>query len=164
MAAWQYVTYLIPVSAVGPDGLLPGIVVDDECFELPSLSFPFSPEQFERLVQDYLPPAKSWGDDVRIWGNEQKDDLDLLTHDGKVIEIRARLDLRNLTIERVRKLVSLGQALQCCFVEGRKGEAFAATEEALLDSIRRSPPAAFVVDPHGFFERLSQDEATRPPE
>ena len=164
MAIWQYVTYLIPASAVGPDGTLPGIVVDNEGFELPPLSFPFSSEQFEQLASNYLQSAKSWSEKVRIWGDDRKDDLDLFTEDGKVIEVRARLDLRDLTIERVRKLLRLAQTLECCFVEGRKGEVFAATEEALLDSIRTSRSAAFVVDPHGFLKRLSQEPATRPPE
>ena len=164
MAIWQYVTYLIPTSAVAPDGTLPGVAIDNDGFELPPLSFPFSSEQFEHLAADYLPPAKSWSDKVQVWGDDQKDDLDLFTEDGKAIEIRARLDLRDLTIERVRKLLRFAQALQCCFIEGRKGEVFAATEEALLNSIRTSRSAAFVVDPHGFLERLSQEPAARPPE
>ena len=164
MAIWQYVTYLIPVASVGPDGTLPGMVVNDDAFQLPPLAFPFSSDEFERLAAGYLPPAKSWSTNVRIWGDEPKDDLNLFTEDGKALEIRARLDLRNLTINRVRKLLRFTRALQCCFVEGRKGQVFAATEDALVNSIRTSRSASFVRDPRDFLEDLSQASANRTPE
>jgi hypothetical protein len=160
MAIWQYITYLIPAASVGSDGTLSGIVVGDDGFELPPLSFPFTPTEFDRRATEYLAPAKSksWSEMAHFWGDEQKDDLFLFAEGEEVVEVRARLDLRDLTIERVRKLLRFTEALKCCFVEGRKGEVFAATEEALLNSIRTSRSAAFVVDPHGFLERLSQGD------
>jgi hypothetical protein len=165
MAIWQYVAHLIPAASVRLDGTLPGIVLDADGFELPQLAFPFSPVEFERVADDYLPRAKSsWSEKVGIWGDEDKDDLNLFAEGGAVTEIRARLDLRDPTIERVRKLLRFAQALQCCFVEGRTGQVFPATEEALVNSIRASRSAAFVADPQGFLKRLSQATATRPPE
>ena len=76
MAIWQYVTYLIPTSAVAPNGTLPGVVTDNDGFELPPLSVPFSSEQFEHLAADYLPPTKSWSDKVRIWASPSRDPKD----------------------------------------------------------------------------------------
>lgn len=164
MAIWQYTAYLIPASAVHADGTLPGIVVGNDGFELPPLSYSFTREQFECLAADYLPAAKAWSDEVRIWGDDEKDDLHLVTKNGKPVEIRVRLDLRGLTIERVGKLLHFAQALQCCFIEGRKLEVFAATEQALFNSIRTSRPAALVADPHGFLKGLSEGAVIRPAE
>jgi hypothetical protein len=164
MAVWQYVAYLVPTASLQEDGTLTGIVTHNDGFELPTVAFPFEPPEFEALANDYLPPAKSWSPKIRIWGDDAKDDVDLFVEDGRVVEVRVRLDLRDVTIERVQRLVRFAQMLRCCFVEGRKGEVVPAREDALLQSIRESLSAQFVTDPRGFFDRLSQPAAEQPTE
>jgi hypothetical protein len=163
MAIWQYAAYLVPLDSVGPDGTLPSMVIDEETFDLPKLAFTFSSIEFEHYAANYLPPAKSWSDHVRLWGDDARDDLHLFTGGG-TMEIRARLNLRDLTIERVRNLLRFAQALRCCFLEARKREVVTATVDALIESIRTSRSSAFVVDPHGFLRHLFRDEAGQPPE
>jgi hypothetical protein len=160
MAIWQYVTYLIPEEAVQLDGSVAGLKVVEEVIELPEAPFSCSLKDVEAALAGYLAPAESWSPNLRLWGDNQKDDIDVYFEGERVCEIRARLDLRDITRDRVVRLAALARRLKCCFLEGRTLEVVPATEEKLLASIAQSASAKFVRDPRGYLEGLGRDSAT----
>lgn len=157
MAVWQYTIYLVPNTAVAADGSLPGVTFEDDVFDLPPLTFPFSGERPERSAQAILPPAKSWHTELRAFGDDDQHDINVWYEDGRVREVRVRIDLRSAAPSLVREVAGLGKELGCSFFDVDSGETVPADEAALLDSIRRSRPARFVTDPRGFLDSLARD-------
>lgn len=162
MAIWQYTAYLIPETAVAPDGSLPGLTVTEESFEHPPLPFAVSANELERLIAEWLPPAKSWQADLHAWGDDARHDAEVWYEEGRIGHVRLRIDLREVTRDVVRRVLGIARAAGCRFLEARTFELVAATEDALLDSIRRSRPARFVQDPRGFFDDLAQRRPRAP--
>jgi hypothetical protein len=83
--------------------------------------------------------------------------VDVCSEEDRIESIRVRLDLRNITRERIAKLVELARKTGCYFLEGRTFQVVPAQEQALLESIRISLSATFVADPRGFIDRLSRE-------
>ena len=159
MAIWQYIAYLIPENSLSPDGTLTGLAATADSFEHPSLAFNIAPTELEQLVSAFLPPRKSWHKNLHTWGDEERDDLNIWYAEDRIQSIRARLDLRDITRERIGKLVTLARQAGCCFLDGRTFEIVRAEEEMLLESIRRSRSAKFVADPSGFLQSQSREPA-----
>lgn len=162
MAVWQYIAYLIPETSLADDGTMKGLVVTPEMFEHPPLQFSVAPAEVERLISGYLPARGSWHNDLRVWGDDSRDDVDIWYEGERIDSIRVRLDLRHLTRDRIARVVEIARHIGCCFLEGRTFQVIPATEEALLASIRNSRPAKFVADPHGFLTSLARDEPKLP--
>jgi hypothetical protein len=159
MAVWQFTIYLVPNAAVAPDGSLPGVTVADGMFDLPPMTFAFAGDQLERLIQAILPPAKSWHADLRVFGDDERHDINIWYEDGRVCDVRIRIDLRNATAALVQQVAALGKDLECSFFEVSSKQVVPADEAALIDSIRHSRPARFVADPRGFLESLARERA-----
>lgn len=157
MAVWQYIAYLIPTASLSEDGSLAGLTVTSESFDHPPLQYDIAPVALEKIISAYLPPRESWSPDIHAWGDERRDDIDINYGGERIDIIRARLDLRDVTIERIANLVRLAREIDCCFLEGRTFAVISADEDALVESIRASRPARFVRDPHGFLKNLSRD-------
>ena len=150
MAIWQYTAYLLPVTAIAPDGSIPGLNTGEDPLDIPDVPFSVMPDEIESVLAAYLPPAESWSPEIRTWGDSQKDDVQAVFEQGRFRQICARLDLRDITKERIARLLTLAQQLNCFLVEARTLEPVPATEEAIVASISKSAPAAFVRDPQGF--------------
>lgn len=163
MAIWQYSVYLLPESWLRADGSVAGLVVDSQMMEHPPLQLGLTPVELEQLITAYLPRRPSWHEKLQRWGDDQRDDdVDVWYEKDQVTEIRVRLDLRNITTERIAKLLELTQNLKCIFVDACTGDVALATKEALLDSIRRSHSAKFVTDPHRYLESLGDGRTVTP--
>lgn len=159
MAIWQYTAYLIPQAAVAADGRMAELMVTPVGFDHPPLVFPIAPATLEQLVDVFLPPRRSWHEHLRTWGDEAGDAIDIWYEGDRIDSIRVRLDLRDITRERIGCLVNLARKAGCCFLEAERLGVVPADDDALLESIGASGSARFVADPRGFLERLSREAA-----
>jgi len=164
MAVWQYTIYLVPNTALAADGSLPGVTVAGGMFDLPPLTFAFSGEQLERSVATILPPAKSWHSDLRAYGDDARHDINIWYENGRVRNVRIRIDLRSASPSLVGRVASLGREMDCSFFEVSNKAVVPADEAALVNSIKHSRPARFASDPRGFMDSLARESPSRRPE
>lgn len=159
MAVWQYTLYLVPNAALANDGSLPGVTYEGMVFDLPLLTFGFTGDQLERSVAKILPRAKAWHQDLRAFGEEDRNEINIWYENESVRAVRIRLDLRIATPTLVKQLVSLGEKLGCSFFDPSGNAVVPADGQAMVSAIKRSPAAHFVSDPRGFLESLSQSRS-----
>jgi hypothetical protein len=76
---------------------------------------------------------------------------------GPVAEFWARLDLRQARRDVLEILVSIGEAADGWWITGGDGARILVGQrrQDIVSSIRSSPAARFVVDPHAFLRGLS---------
>src|SRR4051812_18593948 len=123
MAAWQFVMDLVPASATHAAGVTAARMSQDQ---LDDISLNFSTSETELLlsrVAALLPEKKSWSANIRIWGDDKTDDIQVGL-DGQTIEdVRFRVNVVKLSLPLIDGICSLAHELDC---------RLAATEEAII--------------------------------
>ncbi|MNK04939.1 hypothetical protein D3C87_228130 [compost metagenome] len=95
MAIWQYQLFFVPEEEIGSSfSKTDSIRIQDfdgiDWWKYRQLEI----SQFD-MFESILPRQKSWSDNVIIFGDEANDCVVLLKEKNKIIEISARIDLRN---------------------------------------------------------------------
>jgi hypothetical protein len=110
-------------------------------------------ESFTQQVSVLLPPARSWNDDLRLFGEEDGLCLKVWFERGVVDEVTLRVDLR--TPER--KLLT--RLLEClrdadCKLRLETWDVIAAEPLPFFAALRSSAAFRFVEDPRDFLRQL----------
>lgn len=151
MAVWQFVLDLIPASSAHVARVSAARVRREQLDEI-RLGFANADaeELFVRLGT-LLPEKKSWSASLRIWGDEQTDDIQV-GFDGQVIEdIQFRLNVGDLSLPLVGGICELARHFDCVLAT-RDGAILQPNREAVVRMIMQSRAMQFIRDPQRFLE------------
>ena len=155
MAIWQCDFHIRPRTLLEVEGILPITFTDSEETELKTLwGENYSLTDLPAMLSKLLPEARSWSEEIRTWGVEDGDRIDLSGEDGKLEEWFLRIDLRHPSFSFLQAIVGLVQRFDGVFVSSRN-YVIPPSYTKLLDHIRRSDSFRFVENPEKFFEELS---------
>ena len=93
MAIWQFRVCLVPRrSAAGFAGLTR--LSDEQVDSTEGWNGEQPPADWRHVLDLVLPTAKSWSDEVLIWGDTERDDITVCHTDGRVESVDFRFDAR----------------------------------------------------------------------
>ncbi|GBF05631.1 hypothetical protein DAERI_050140 [Deinococcus aerius] len=93
-----------------------------------------------------------------MYGEPSQDDIQVDYEGGRVVEIQARLDLRNPNTALLRAIVEATAAAEAVFVSSEE-RVFEAEWNAVVAEILASRAARFVHDPMGYLKWLTNTSA-----
>lgn len=106
-------------------------------------------------ISKYLKPTKSWSDEIKLFGLQDGTCIEFYNYNDDTIEIRCRLDLRELTRRLLRKILGFIRLLYGGIYYNNN--AYQVDEGLILELIRKSDRAKFCVNPSKFLHDLQGD-------
>jgi len=158
MAIWQFVLALVPKSWAIANDFNPALLMTEDGRDTSTAwaASRFLPNDFIRIFDDFLPRTESWNENLTIWGNVEKTDIQLWRGASGIEDIQIRFDLRDdirMSLPRVCEIIT---SLGCsCFIP-EICLIIDPSPTALTELILKSRAAAFVNDPHTFLQTLSE--------
>lgn len=159
MAVWQFDVKLIPEGAVvAVCGCVPERV-QTEAHGTEWWDETDPPEDFADRLTILLGPSApaDWSSELRIWGQMPGDRVDVFYVDGKICDIRARIDVREPDTRFVEGMVALADHCECVFVT-KESAIIQAGLSDLCAAIAASSSARFTADPYGYLRSLKQPD------
>jgi hypothetical protein len=77
------------------------------------------PWDYGAQVAEFLPVRLSWSPELEIWGYVHSDDIQIWSEEGKVVSVRARVDVRKLDDVLLSRLLELADRWELVMVESR---------------------------------------------
>lgn len=160
MAVWQFVLDLVPASAAVVAGVPAARM---SCEQLDAARLRLSSADTVMLfaqVDALLPENKSWSARLRIWGDEETDDIQIGLSNEVAEDVRFRLDVSRLSLPLVGGICALARHFNCVLATP-DGAIIQPKREAIIRTILQSPSMRFVRDPQEFLEnalRLDQGD------
>jgi len=157
MALWQFVFDLIPSSAAAVSGVVAARMNRDQ---LDAIELNFSKQTIDAIferVGAMLSEKQSWAPDLRIWGNEKTDDVQISIRGTAIEHVQFRLDVSDLSLPLTGSICALARELGCVFAT-RSGAIIRPHTEALVRAITQSEATQFVSDPEGYLREAIQSD------
>jgi hypothetical protein len=121
------------------------------------------PADYRDTLARMLPPSRSWGSRVEIWGTEDGDRIDVSTYEDGSVEIFARFDLRQWQATLYEQFLAFVRSLSGRLQSADSGAELAVTPKAFQQALLESPAADFVRGPEAHLRKL-RDQPIRMPE
>lgn len=155
MATYQFLIELIPASWVKkhPQNAIE-LLFDVDGYE-PSISWEllYEPE-LEILISNILPSKKSWNENLKIWGSEESNDIQVWIEKNIIQSIRIRFDLRSDIEELKFKIIHLSKKISCDMLAVSEKKIFSPDIELLNNYILNSNAKKFVENPGKFLDNI----------
>lgn len=152
MAIWQFRLDLIPTSAIRMKfGTVPVAIPQELAEDFDWWSEAQPPAGFETRLDDILPRANSWSDEMLIWGDERGDTAFVCFDSSRKVRVEwigFRVDVRRLSPGFVRDICKLANEMGCVLMSARY-HLMAADEQRVLAAIGRSTARKYLEDPVG---------------
>lgn len=158
MAIWQFVVGLIPREWAELDGNGPDMLYDEDGYNDMSAAWIQNQPDPNRIaaISQVLPPTESWSDEMRIWGDQEKSDIQVSYQSNAVEWVMARIDAREETLLMCSKIVELARALDCYFFLPAARSIIMPNVTALSIAVRESAAGRFSAAPREFIEQLGR--------
>lgn len=156
MAVWQFKMWAIPAAAYRKGNSdvirLSREQVDEVHFDLTPADMTELSDQLSRL----LPEKKSWHDEMRIWGQEETDDVQVWINGNAIESVQMRLDVRHLALSRLSGLCLIARNFDWLLAvpEGPGLAVLRPNTEVIFRSVLKSPAQSFVDDPEAFLAAI----------
>ena len=174
MAIWQYDFYMISKAELAEKlGGVPSRLTPEE-FKRCRFWHTCQPVQdFDARFTRWHEEIKAWNPELRWWGNEQSNRIDVWQKNGRVTMIEFRIELRTLDLRFIQLLVDVARDSDCVLFSQHSREIVEPLREHLLEHLVRSnganeiwdwlrDPSAFQVKRHTprvFLSHSSLDKA-----
>jgi hypothetical protein len=150
MAIWQYrLTFLPEKVLLAKYDFLPASIPMELAENFPWWSDVQPPSGFERQIGMILPTIDSWSTSMRMWGQKEGDDAQVLyvSEDMQIIEeISFRIDARTISPELIRRICILAKQLGCELLTADY-KILLVDESMVLAAVNNSTAKKFVDDP-----------------
>lgn len=115
MAIWQFKVGLVPRTWAEAEGSLPAMLYDADGYSDMSVAWRHNQldVDIDDLMSRVLPAAASWSDQIKIWGDETTNDIQVLYQGTAVELVQIRIDTRNSTPDLCSKIVRLARDMDC---------------------------------------------------
>ena len=161
MAIWQYRLILLPEAVLlRKYEILPGTIQTELAEDFPWWSDVQPRAGFEKQIDLILPPAASWSESMRMWGQNSGDDAYVIYTDEtmKVVEeISFRINASKISQELVKDICEIARNLKCVFLTSEY-EILAPDESMVLENLNRSTASRFVQDPAATLQGVDQEK------
>ena|ERR1700722_7816081 len=159
MALWQFDIHLLPKSEVLSElGQLPQ-QMDRDVFDEHSWWLHYQPiAQLLSRLSEVLVEGKSWSPDIKTWGTEDGNRVDVVFECERIVDVFVRFDVRNLQRTFVTQITNIAQDLALvAFAPGMKVVEMEMGK--LIPLITTSDAAHFVENPEKFFREWTDRSA-----
>ena len=158
MAVWQFVCDLIPSTAAKIDGVR-ATRMSREHLDGVQLAFPPAAciAFFERLDR-LLPEKQSWSPDLRIWGDEKTDDVQVGIRDGQIEDVQFRINVADLRMPIVEGFCLLARDFECALAT-RQGTILRPYSDSFLRAVMQSDAALYIKNPEGYLREATRRES-----
>ena len=122
MAIWQTSIVFIPVKWAKENDFKTDSLYGEDGFDTTSVWVENKlDENYESTFDSIFPKAKSWDDEIELWGDSPTNDLSVI-HEGSQIEcICFRLDLRTSVFGLINSIINSAKSLNCVlFIPSQK--------------------------------------------
>ncbi len=156
MAVWQFKIHVVPAANVRVGS---ADVIRLTRDQVDAAQRTFTPAEIDAVsgqLSDLLPEKKSWSAELRVWGDEKSDDVQVWFDGGSVECVDIRLDLRHLSLTLVSGLCAIARASDWLLVT-TDGVVIRPNTEAVVQALVKSPAQRFVDDPYGFLAEVGSD-------
>jgi hypothetical protein len=139
------------------DGIGPEMLYDGEGYIDMSTAWRHNePNQnLSVLISQVLPATASWSDEVKIWGVQSKNDIQVCYDSMAVESVVARIDTRDDTLHMCSKIVELALALDCCLFLPAACSIIIPNVRDLSIAVQNSSAAQFSAAPREFLQQLN---------
>jgi len=157
MATWQFSVVLIPRSWAIENNYSSTLLVTEEGYDTEIAWKENQPNpEFMDILSKMLPPAKSWGNDLLCWGNEEENDIQVWFENKTIEGIHIRLDLNQNLNNIIANLVQTAKNLDCALFFPELKAVKEANEFELKRALKASRAAQFVKDPNKYLNDLQK--------
>jgi hypothetical protein len=137
-------------------GAMPVVVSDSDLDEERWWSGLPSAASLEVEFSKVLPPAQSWSSNLKLWGTDDRNRIDLWSNDGTAVaEIDVRIDVRNISQVFLANVLTIARQKDW-LIRTEEGRVSPPSFSKLLTSIQASSAFRFVEDPKAFLEALGK--------
>ena len=158
MAVWQFDLYFFPADILSRRfKILPAKLPSDVLEDYVDWPANERAADFSAAISRFLPAAPSWNADLSVWGSDQGDRVDLWRDGNSVVSLKARIDVRNLSIDFVRFIAELARNQKCLLLT-TSDDLIAASADDVLAALKESAAARFVRDPKAFLDAIAKNE------
>jgi hypothetical protein len=152
MAIWQYDLIAIPRSAIQEAfGAIP-VQISQEVLDSRNWWGDVDISRIEEF-ESLLPNAPSWTSAIRIWGTNDGNSIELHYSEGRLYEVKCRIDLRDVASAFIENTVRAASRTNCLLIND-EGIVLVPHVEAVVKDISRSNAFSFVADPITFLNNL----------
>lgn len=158
MAIWQFNIELLPKYWAEKNGFRAEALLENgECStEIAWNSNPVK-ENFQEIISQVFPKADSWSDQLLIWGNTEKNDIQAFYSKEILSCIHIRLDLRENPQYIIDKIVDLAYRLDCVLFFPEQNVILKASVKNITELVKKSKAQEFVNNPKLFLERINEN-------
>lgn len=156
MAIYQYVIELIPKTWIEENNTkIESLYNNDGFYDLSKPWHNYTVNgDIGLLISKILPATASWSPDIKIWGNEENNDITLSMEKNNIDSIRIRLDLRDNVETLKLAVINLAKILDCYFLIPNTKEILIPNIDLLNKSILNSNASKFLKDPEKFIDKI----------
>ncbi|MES2261139.1 MAG: hypothetical protein V4724_21700 [Pseudomonadota bacterium] len=162
MAIWQFAVGLIPREWAELEGNSSEMLYDGDGYNNMSMAWRQNQPTANliALISQVLPPTKSWSDEMRIWGDQTKSDIQVSYEGNNVESVMACIDTRYDTVHICSEIVELARVLDCCFFLLATRSIIMVDAMVLSTAVHGSTAARFSAAPREFIEQLSPSSSS----
>jgi hypothetical protein len=158
VAIWQVPIEFVPTLWAEENDFKVAQLYDEDGFDTSCAWEKHQPtKDLERLFGHILPAAKSWDEDLLLWGNDKTHDIHVWREEGLIFSIGFRLDLREKITSIASSLIEVANELDCVFFVPDQEKLFEPNMFAFIQYVRNSNAAKFVKDPAGYLDEVSSE-------
>jgi hypothetical protein len=149
MAAWQLDLLIIPRKRAESLGFLRQLSSSSNCEEIDWWKGGSLPPGYEERLAGFLLPQTPWDKHWLIFGDENGTRVDVVHNNERIDEVRARIDVREIDLDLLEKLLAFVAESDCIFLNSA-GAVIEPSIENIIIEIEASSAANFVHDPKRF--------------
>ncbi|HEU0097338.1 MAG TPA: hypothetical protein VFQ67_01055 [Allosphingosinicella sp.] len=162
MALWQFEFEPVPASRATARGA-PAIHLARDILD--GIELDLRPDEQQRLFDEFdglLPEMPAWAAQMRRWGDEKRDDIQVYLESDRIVGLRIRLDVSNISMPLVGGICRVARSFDWVFASAQ-GTVFPATLDAVVRAAAQSRASQFVADPAAYLQRaVDPDQAAGP--
>lgn len=161
MAVWQYTIELVPREKLAdlfgdvPSSISQEVYLATEWWNKQQPS-----DDYETFLASFVAPRASWSEDVKCWGEEGGNRINVVLEKECVVEMSARFDLRNLDEVFTCTVVDFARRNGCVFL-GESMELVEPSVGNLKSMLMVCDAARFVRNPTLYLDEIKRSRQVR---
>lgn len=147
MAIWQYDFSAVPRHAIAAVcGAVPAVLTLEQINKIETWKSSQPHKHFEADFNKWRPKLKSWAPDLQVWGDEESNRIDVVSQNGRVVEVEFRVELRAISNHFLEVLTNFARKSNCVLVSMHSLDVVDPLRQSVLLHLARSAGANRVLD------------------
>ena len=158
MAIWQVTIVFIPAQWADDNKFQTNSLYCDDGFDT-TIVWPENTtiEDFEITFNSILPKAKSWDNEIDIWGNTDTNDLTIIREGHQIECVMCRLDLRDNVFALINSIINSAILLNCVLFIPSHKVIIKPNLLELKQYLLQSKASKYLKNPENFLNELTSE-------